>query len=358
MLSILVLYSYSRFLGLSLHVFLLRYAFLLAVILLLPRRTLAQVQNQTRNVTIPLDSSQIIYTPFLCDRNTTLSNPNQCNGGWSTRGVGDESIISTKGPDIAAGEVIPQMFLQFRGSALYLFTSKSSNARANITITNNGTTIAAVFESTLGLASILGLEASTATTFALTFLPTNTAQELDLTSLIITISNDALTTSLPILPSMTLPPSSSPPIFTPRSASSTQSNPSSPADTQPTPSSNTSARRSNIALAVGLTIGLGLGLTSVSAVGFWWYRKRRRRRWVRSVTTDQTSVGTGFGIGIGSRGASRADSRADSRATGNLGRSHPSSLLVGGIGSITGGLVPGNDGRSRSATPGWRSNTT
>lgn len=79
--------------------------------------------------------------------------------------------------------------LFYLASALYLFTSPTSNAQANITVTTNGTTISAIFDSSLGSASILNLVQPSISTFALTFLPNDTPRELVLTSMIITIPN-------------------------------------------------------------------------------------------------------------------------------------------------------------------------
>ncbi|KAJ3562570.1 hypothetical protein NP233_g9488 [Leucocoprinus birnbaumii] len=325
------------------------------------------------------DSSEIIYTPFLCGRNVTISTPTQCSGGWLTRQVGGNTSVSTTGPNATAGEVIPQMFFQFRGSALYLNTTEASNAQANITVTTNGTTISAVFDSRLGSASILNLVSSTVTTFALTFMPSNGTTSLELTSLILTVPNGTLTTTLPILPSLTLPPSSSPPIFTPAPTptstfptsslspvSTPQSNPSSHSD------SESSSHRSNVALAVGLTVGLGLGLTSVTVLGYWWHRKRRRSNTGRvgspEITSTNQNQNNNFNGGSGRPGIA---SQTDAHATGNLGRidvgrfsgsgpgvagagrGFPVALRSGGR---AGGGDIGNDGLSPrlASVPEWR----
>ncbi|KAF9454447.1 hypothetical protein P691DRAFT_397435 [Macrolepiota fuliginosa MF-IS2] len=164
----------------------------LIYLILFPARTFAQLSNGTKNFTIALDSPQIIFTPFLCNQTTSQSTPELCRGGWVTRRENGQLMVSTTGPDPATGEIIPQMFFQFRASALYLLTSSTSNAQANITVTTNGTTISALFDSSLGAASILNLIQPSITTFALTFMPNDTPQEFTLTSAIITIPNNTI----------------------------------------------------------------------------------------------------------------------------------------------------------------------
>lgn len=107
--------SASYFLGPSsslLRGLVLRYAVLVLVVipLLFPTRTFAQTQvpNSTiRNVTIPIDSSQIIYTPFLCDRNTSVS---QCNGGWCVY-----TTLLSVGPPHSANALLMQQGDQREG---------------------------------------------------------------------------------------------------------------------------------------------------------------------------------------------------------------------------------------------------
>lgn len=38
--------------------------------------------QQLRNVSIPITSPQIVYTPFVCNASTVLADPQSCAGAW------------------------------------------------------------------------------------------------------------------------------------------------------------------------------------------------------------------------------------------------------------------------------------
>lgn len=38
--------------------------------------------QQLQNIVIPVTSSQIIYTPFVCNASTEFANPQLCSGAW------------------------------------------------------------------------------------------------------------------------------------------------------------------------------------------------------------------------------------------------------------------------------------
>ncbi|RDB18528.1 hypothetical protein Hypma_000235 [Hypsizygus marmoreus] len=228
--------------------------------------------SNKRNITIPSTSAQIVYTPFVCNASTALTNP-RCDGAWQIIDLHKQTFVSTNGPAPASANIIPQMFLRFRASALYLSTSALSNSTTNITVSNNGTSTAAVFNSSVGVIAVINLPEAETTTVAITYIPDADApfpSRLDIGSLMLTVSDNPATSVF--LPSMTLPPSSAPPTFTPHPTST--NTPSQSAEPQPQSASN----RTKIAEAVGITIGLGLGLTAFSVLGYVCWRRRRRRR--------------------------------------------------------------------------------
>ncbi|KAF8997852.1 hypothetical protein BDQ17DRAFT_1428752 [Cyathus striatus] len=223
-----------------------------------------------RNVTIPVNSTQITYTPFLC--NATVANPDaQCAGAWRTivNSTGG-ALVSTDGPDPAANNIIPQMFLRIQAKTIFLQPSIFSNATANITVSESDITVSTLFNTSLGPATILNLNSSVTTMVAISYVEISEDPDaiLEVEGLIITVDDD--TPSSSILPTQTLPPSISMPTFSPPSPTSTPS-------PSPTPPPSPSRRRM-IAEAVGLTVGLGLGLTALSAAAFYYWRRRRRER--------------------------------------------------------------------------------
>ncbi|KAH0583086.1 hypothetical protein H2248_010973 [Termitomyces sp. 'cryptogamus'] len=171
------------------------------------------------------------------------------------------TIVSTYGP--APGSIIPQMFVQFRASTFDLFTSPLSNATVNITVSNNDTVVAATFNSSVGMASVLGLTEADLSTVVVTFVPGKLPTRLDISSINLTVTGDPATSIF--LPSMTLPPTASLPIFSPALSS-----PPSPVEA--------SDHHMLVVEAVGITIGLSLGLTVVAVLGYLYWRRRRRRR--------------------------------------------------------------------------------
>ncbi|KAG6834318.1 hypothetical protein H0H93_010504 [Arthromyces matolae] len=90
-------------------------------------------------------------------------------------------------------------------------TSPFANATTNITISNNGTVLAAVFNSSVGMVSILNLVESQLSTVAITFIPVALPTRLDIGNITLTVTGNPSTSAF--LPTMTLPPSASLPIF-------------------------------------------------------------------------------------------------------------------------------------------------
>ncbi|KAJ7849945.1 hypothetical protein B0H14DRAFT_2355859 [Mycena olivaceomarginata] len=213
------------------------------------------------NVSIPNTAPQIVYTPFLCNATSLVSDPG-CSGGWNVSAIAGIPTVSTTGPAPDGGEIVPQMFMAFRASALYMSTSASSNATANFTVTSASLTLSRVINSAAGLIAIVDLVASELTTLTITYVPGTDVAQLDIGSILVTVTDPAVTSSF--LPTMTLPPSMSLPTFIPKSTSSPSA----------TPRSLT--HRAQIAEALGLVLGLGVGLSLIAGTAFFWWRRRRR----------------------------------------------------------------------------------
>ncbi|KAG6872897.1 hypothetical protein C0995_005303 [Termitomyces sp. Mi166 len=230
----------------------------LTFLLSLPGRSLAQV-----NVTVPITASQIDYTPFLC-RNSSTDSPEECEDVWQVINSNGTTLVSTHGP--AHGSIIPQMFVQFRASGFSLSTSAFSNATTNITVSNNDTVVAATFNSSVGIVSVLNLQEVELSTVVITFVTDGLPTRLDISSITLTVTGNPYATSV-FLPSITLPPTATLPIFeTP------------PPPSSPTPVEASSDNHTFVAEAVGITLGLSLGLTVVAVLGYLFWRRRRRRR--------------------------------------------------------------------------------
>ncbi|CAA7265166.1 unnamed protein product [Cyclocybe aegerita] len=134
------------------------------------------------NLSIPLNSTQIVYTPFLCNATEVLLNPQTCAGAWQISNLSDGSIssVSTTGPSSASGNIIPQIFFPFRASGLFLTTLPTSNATVNITISASGTAVSTIFESGTGSATIVNLPESEVALLTITFIPSGSPTILEL----------------------------------------------------------------------------------------------------------------------------------------------------------------------------------
>ncbi|KAF8075195.1 hypothetical protein FPV67DRAFT_1381461, partial [Lyophyllum atratum] len=214
------------------------------------------------NVTVSSTTPQIVYTPSVCDASTPNANE-QCSGAWQVIDLNGTTLVSTNGPapDRDSISIIPQMFFKFRASALYLSTSFQSNATTNITVSNNGTIRSAVFNSSAGMVFILNLVESEISTVAVTYVPEAFPARLDIGDLLLTVTDDPATSVF--LPSMTLPPTASLPTI------------GSPEPTISSVPVRDNAKRTLIAQAVGITLGLSLGLTAVAVLAYIFWRRRR-----------------------------------------------------------------------------------
>ncbi|PPQ86539.1 hypothetical protein CVT25_007197 [Psilocybe cyanescens] len=241
------------------------------------------LSQELRNLSIPVTSSQITYTPFVCNATTVSSNPQACAGAWQLSNSTDpaSTTVSTFGPASVSSNIIPQLFFQFSAFALGITTLPSSNATVNVTISANGIVVSSLFNSSLGSLTVVNLPDNNVSLFTINFIPSSTPTRFDLESLIITIPADGTITSF--LPSQSLPPSISLPTFTTTSSSTSVSSSS----TAPVPATHSNRRM--IAQAVGLTVGLGLGLTAVAVLAFYYWRRRRRQR--KLVSMQETRSG-------------------------------------------------------------------
>ncbi|TRM58791.1 hypothetical protein BD626DRAFT_510563 [Schizophyllum amplum] len=198
-------------------------------------------------------------------------------------------VITTSG----SGEegIVPQMFLEFRGmfgassmsgasfgptcspsvlatpsaSALYLSTSALSTANVSATISQGGTATYQNVTSSTGLIAIVGLEGAALSTLALTYIGPG---RFDLSQMWLTVDDELATLTSSFLPSLSAPPSATLPVFTTGAPTIVASQPSVPQDN----------RSRNLAYPLGLTLGLGLGLTTLAACSYALWRRWRRRR--------------------------------------------------------------------------------
>ncbi|KAF8159292.1 hypothetical protein B0H34DRAFT_654947 [Crassisporium funariophilum] len=152
----------------------------------------ASAAQQLRNVSIPITSPQIVYTPFVCNTTAVLANPQACAGAWQTSNSSDTGlpVISSRGPSTGSANIIPQLFFEFRASTLYLTTLPSSNATANITISSNGVVVSSLFNSALGFVTIVDLPESQPVLLTITYIPGDTPTQFALESLVITVPAD------------------------------------------------------------------------------------------------------------------------------------------------------------------------
>ncbi|KAI6112934.1 hypothetical protein F5141DRAFT_1110483 [Pisolithus sp. B1] len=218
-----------------------------------------------QTVTLSSTDPDIIYNPPLCPSSDVTSG---CTSPWQL--VNDPSVsttvISTSGPIPQAGNVIPQMFLTFRASSLYLYPSPLSNATVNFTLTAepSDTSITSMVNTSIRIIMAVGLPLTQMTTLGVTYIPGDLPTRFDVESIILVVANASETASY--LPSLALPSSSTPPLFTSSSS--------------PT-SSQTSSGVSEVTI-LGATLGSVLGglviLVIVLSVAL--YRRRVKSRTV------------------------------------------------------------------------------
>ncbi|KAF7317801.1 hypothetical protein MKEN_00868000 [Mycena kentingensis (nom. inval.)] len=219
------------------------------------------------NISIANSSPQIVFTPFVCEDASALASDPECSGAWNATNIAGRPTIRTRGPALGGSNIVPQMFMVFRASALYLSTSVESTAIANFTVSSKTGTATQIVDTSAGLVAIINLDESVLTSLVVTFVPGTNASVLDIGSILLTVSDSTATSSF--LPTMTLPPSMSLPTFVLPTTSAGASSTSTP---------RTLAHREQIALALSIVLGVGVGLSVIAAAIFLWWRKRRRRK--------------------------------------------------------------------------------
>ncbi|KAJ7575767.1 hypothetical protein C8J56DRAFT_801155 [Mycena floridula] len=233
--------------------------------------------GSSNNVSISNTSPQIRYTPFLCP--TTAET---CDGAWRVTDVDGASVVSTNGPSDAENDILPQMFFSFRASTIFVQTSSLSNAIVNLTIFAGNVAITAVINSSLGNFTVVQLPEDEVTTLSLTFIA-GAPSRLDIGNIIITVPDPTATSSF--LPTQTLPP----PIILPSFVPPSSALPSATASLLPTSTTIPSlSLKRLVVLAVGLVVGLGLGLT-VLAAALWLLWRRRRIKAANQFTLSSGS---------------------------------------------------------------------
>ncbi|EMD39338.1 hypothetical protein CERSUDRAFT_112979 [Gelatoporia subvermispora B] len=162
------------------------------------------------NITIDNTAPELSYSPPAC--NATISSDGLCNSPWQTVSepkAFNGTVASTAGPTAAGGDIIPQVFLTFQGTAVYIRTSSLSTAVANISLSTTDplVSITTQVNTSAGLVSAVGLPADKPTTLAITYIVTEgLAARLDIDSITITTAsnNTSPFTSLALPPSTTL----------------------------------------------------------------------------------------------------------------------------------------------------------
>ncbi|CCM01327.1 uncharacterized protein FIBRA_03376 [Fibroporia radiculosa] len=219
--------------------------------------------NGQVNVTLQSTASEIVYSPPLCSGTVET-----CASAWrlipSPDGSGID-IASTDGPTAASGDLIPQMFLTFTGIQLYIWTSSSSTAMANVSLSTQDPTVSITsqVDTAVGLIAVVDLPGDRATTLTITYInASDKGTRLDFSNLtIVTPSNQTSPFASTILPqSATILP------FTPI-ISAAPLKMSSPSSTQTT---------SDVVAEV-LGAVLGVVLSGLAVIAIRYYRRRRRR---------------------------------------------------------------------------------
>ncbi|OJA15232.1 hypothetical protein AZE42_07982 [Rhizopogon vesiculosus] len=171
---------------------------------------------------VVLDSTNpdIVYSPPIC---TTATD---CLSSWqiydNIPGLGTP-VVATTGPIPQAGNIIPQMYLTFRASTLFLRTSTLSNATVNFSLTAvpGGVSITHQVNTTTSLIIAVDLPETQTTTLGVTFLQGSSPTRFDVESITLIVANNSATSSY--LPSISLPTPSLPPTITPSSSSAVTS---------------------------------------------------------------------------------------------------------------------------------------
>jgi len=202
-------------------------------------------------VTLQSTSPEIDYSPALCDASTV-----DCVSAWQTADdVPGVALVATYGPVSEADNIIPQLFLTFRASALALRTSPYSNATINLTLSASPST---TYNSSIGYITVRDLPETQTTTLGVTFVPGDAPTRFDVEWIALTVGNASATSEY--LPTLALPASSSPPTLV-----------------LPTSSASASAKGPTAGAIAGAVVGAVVGSLVLVVVGIMCYRRRRQR---------------------------------------------------------------------------------
>ncbi|OBZ73847.1 hypothetical protein A0H81_06457 [Grifola frondosa] len=218
------------------------------------------------NVTVDNTDPHITYIPPACNVTLNPASTAACTSSWQilrSANASGGSITSTSGPTVGGGDLIPQLFLTVRALSLFINTSSSSTAIANISLSTSDPVISitTLVNTSVGVISAIGLHEDEDTTLAITFVVTDQPTRLDIDSITIEASDNNTT---PVV-SPSLPPSASLP------TSSATSSPTQPSNSRTTHSSGDIAAEVLGAVLGAVLLTLGFG-TLV------YFRRKRHRR--------------------------------------------------------------------------------
>ncbi|PAV19721.1 hypothetical protein PNOK_0465500 [Pyrrhoderma noxium] len=240
---------------------------------LVPSCGWAWAQDGTaQNITLQSYQRELVYIPELCNA-TGADVANGCSGAWVETELEEASnslVTTTFGPAAEFENIVPQVYLIFRASAIYIKTSDVSNATANLTVSSqpSGGLESTVITPLQEFWTIQGIDESQLSEAVVTFIPevddsgSELPTRLDIDFIKITVSNISATESA--LPSQTISTS----VFTPVFATFTTVASSSGSNRSPSPGS-----------IVGATIGGMAGFLLICGLvaTLLWRRHRRKR---------------------------------------------------------------------------------
>ncbi|OJT13501.1 hypothetical protein TRAPUB_9966 [Trametes pubescens] len=154
------------------------------------------------NITLEDTASQIIYSPSACGLTLssagteTETETENCDSAWrivATQDASGGTLTTTSGPTDGSGGLVPQIFLSVRARALFVKTSPSSNAIANVTVssmTNPIVSVRSELNSSVDFISIIGLPEDIVTTLSLAYVASNITTHLDIDSIAVLISDN------------------------------------------------------------------------------------------------------------------------------------------------------------------------
>ncbi|KZT68714.1 hypothetical protein DAEQUDRAFT_317870 [Daedalea quercina L-15889] len=211
------------------------------------------------NVTIQSTAPEIVYSPPAC--NATAST---CQSAWQiVPSLDDPDVLvtTTSGPTNGSAALVPQLFLTFTGTTLYIRTSSASTAVTNVSLATQYPDFAITSRvdtaTANGLITVVGLPSDRATTLTMTYVASEAETRLEISNITIVTTSNASPFSSSPLPSSTTIPTFSPAI--------------SPAMTAYT---SKQTRDDIVAEVLGAILGVVLCLFVVAGLVFW--RKRRK----------------------------------------------------------------------------------